>query len=68
MHSEDKQTETSEFGAEKGLSQGRARRRVGHALKSPELPEGFGQSISESQVKEVGHRARDQIVHSSFIG
>ena len=44
-HSEGKQTVKSEFGAEKGLLQGHARTRAAHALKSPELPEGFWQSI-----------------------
>ena len=37
MHSEAKQTEMSEFGAEKGLLQGHERRKVAHALKSLEL-------------------------------
>ena len=51
-HSEAKQTETLEFGAEKGLLQGQARRWVAHVLKSPELSEGFRQSIFKSQVRE----------------
>ena len=34
-HSEAKQIETLEFGAEEGLLQGPIRRRVVHALKSP---------------------------------
>ena len=33
MHSEAKQTETLEFGAKKGLLQGRARREAANALK-----------------------------------
>ena len=40
-HGETKQTEMSEFGAEKVLLQGHARRWVTHALKSPEILEGF---------------------------
>ena len=40
-----KQTETSEFGAEKGLLQGHARRPVAHALKSPNSPKGFRKAL-----------------------
>ena len=45
-------TKTSEFGAEKALLQGHARRRVAHALKSPELPESFQQSPFLGKVRE----------------
>ena len=45
-HSQAKQTETSEFVEEKG----HARRGLAHALKSPELPDGFRQSTFKSQV------------------
>ena len=41
MHSEAKQAEMSEFGAEKGLLQGQARRQVAHALKLLNSPKGF---------------------------
>ena len=44
MHSEAKQTEMSEFGAEKGLLQGHARRWGGSGPKKPQAPEGFQQS------------------------
>ena len=51
MHSEAKQTETREFGAEKSSLQGHARRRV--ALpKAPQLSEGFQQSCFKSKVRE----------------
>ena len=67
MHSEAKQSETSEFGAERGLLQGHARRWVAHALKIPELPEGFlRQSIFKSQVSGVGLRVCDQLMHNSL--
>ena len=68
MHSEAKHTKMSEFGAEKGLFQGSARRRVAYTLKRPELPEGFWQSIFKSQVREEGRRVCDQLVHNSLIG
>ena len=68
MHSEAKHTKTSEFGAEKGLLQGHARRRVAHALKSPELPEGFWQSIFKSQVREGVLRLCDQLMRSFLSG
>ena len=68
MHSEAKQTEILEFGAEKGLLQGHARRRVAPALKSPELPKGFQQSTFQSQVEEGAHGICDQLVHNSLIG
>ena len=45
MHSEAKQTETSEFGAEKGLLQGHEGEWVTHVPQTPELPKGFQQSI-----------------------
>ena len=45
MHSEAKHTKMSEFGAEKGLLQGCARRWVAYALKSPDLLKRFQQSI-----------------------
>ena len=67
MHSEAKQTEILEFGAEKGLLQGHVKRQMSHALKSPELPEGFWQRIFKSQVKEVGCRICNRLVHNSVI-
>ena len=49
-------TKTAEYGAEKGLLQGHARRRggggVAHAPKNPKLPKGFQQSIFKGQVRE----------------
>ena len=47
------QTETSKFGPEKGSLQGQAWRQVAHALKNPELPEGFRQSIFKGQGTNV---------------
>ena len=38
-------TETSEFGAEKGLFQGYARRWVAHAQKTPNSPKGFSKAF-----------------------
>jgi len=38
MHSEAQQTETSEFGAEKGLLQGLARKTGDSCPKKPQLP------------------------------
>ena len=67
MHSEFKQTEMSEFGAEKDLFQGQARRQVAHALKSPELPKGFWQNIFKSQVGVWGASQGDPLIQSSLI-
>ena len=66
-HSEAKQTEMSEFGAEKGLLQGHARRQVAHALKTGNSG-GFQQSIFKSQVREGGCRVCDHLMHNSLIG
>ena len=53
--SEAKQTETSEFGAEKGLFQGHAGRCVACATQTPKLIEGFQQSTFKGKVRgEVG--------------
>ena len=41
MQSEAKQTESLEFGAEKGLVQDKQGERMACAKKTPELPEGF---------------------------
>ena len=57
-----------EFGAEKDLLQGNARRWAAHAFKNPELPEGFQQSIFKSQVLEWCCRVCNQLVHNSLIG
>ena len=57
-----------EFGAGKGLLQGHTRRQVVHALKSSELPEGFWQSPFKSQVREVGWKVCDQVVHNFLTG
>ena len=48
-HSEAKQTETSGFGAEKGLLQGQARRMGGSCSKNPELPDGFWGEVFNRQ-------------------
>ena len=45
MHSEAKQTEMSEFGAEKGVLLGQARRTAGSCPPNLEVPEGFQQSF-----------------------
>ena len=55
------------FGEQKGLSQGCARGRVSHALKSPECPRGFQQSTLKSQVRDRGARACDPLVYGSLI-
>ena len=68
MHNEAKQTETLEFGAEKSLLQGHARRWEVYALKSPELPERFWQSTFKSQVREGCFSVCYQVVHNSLNG
>ena len=68
-----------QFGAEKGLLQGRTRRQVAHALKRSKLPEVFQQSIFKSQISRVVGEGQwllarwfcDQLVHNSvykFLG
>ena len=54
MPGEAKQTEILEFGAEKDLLQGHARRWVAFASKNPEVPESFQQSVFKNKVRE-GH-------------
>ena len=49
-HSEAKQTETSQFGAQTGGLQGEAQRRL--AIPTSKLLEEFQQSISEGKVRE----------------
>ena len=68
MYSEAKQTETSGFRAEKGLSQGHARRQVARVPQTPKLPEGFQQSVFKGQVREGGRRVRDQLLYGSLVG
>ena len=65
MHSEAKQTETSEFGAEKGLLQGHARRTGGLYPKNPELPKEFQQSIFKDNVRDGV--AANFLVLESFV-
>lgn len=65
-HSDPKQAEKPMFGAQKGLLLGHARRRVAHALKSPELAKGFWQSTFKSQVMGCGLRVCDQLMHRSL--
>ena len=48
-HSEPKQTEMSEFGAQKGLLQGPARKTGGSYSNYPELPAGFQKSILKAR-------------------
>ena len=55
----------SGFGAEKGLFQFHARWQLAYALKPPELPERFQQSICKSQFRERGRRVCDQLMHNS---
>ena len=61
-HSEVKQTEMSEFGAEKVLVRSHARRGMAYARKSPKFPEGFLQKPSE----EEGLQG-DQLVQKSMV-
>ena len=49
-HSEAKQTEMSEFRAEKALLQDHTWRWVAPAITSPKLPKGFRQNTFKSQV------------------
>ena len=53
MHGEAKPTN---FGAEKSLLQGHSRRQVTHDLKSPKLPEGFGQASLKVRCGRGGSR------------
>ena len=55
-HSESKQTETSEFGAEKGLLQGQAKRMGNLCSKTPNSPMVFGEKFLKSRfgVKAAG--------------
>ena len=50
-HSETKQIKTLEFGAEKGLFQGHARRPVAHTRKNTQLLKGFQQDSFKSKVR-----------------
>ena len=68
MHNEARQTETLEFGVEKGLLQGHVRRREVYALKSPELPARLWQSTFKGQVREGCCSVCDQLVHNSLNG
>lgn len=58
----------AQFGAKKCLLKVHASSQVAPALKSPELPEGFQQSVFKSQVRERGCRVLDQFMQSSLIG
>ena len=68
MLSKAKQTKMMEFGAEKGLLQGQARRIGGLCPKNPKLPKGFQQSIFKDQVREGYPRVWDQFMYNSLIG
>ena len=61
-------TKTSEFGAEKGLLQVYCKETGGSYPQNPELPKGIQQSMFKGQVREGGHRVRDQLLHNSLIG
>ena len=63
MQSEVKFTKLLEFGADKGLLQGHARRQVGQALKGLSSPR-----VSVKPGEEGGCRVSDQFVHKSLIG
>ena len=67
LHSESRQTEMLESGAEKGLLGGHTRRRGGSCPERPELPERFWQSIFKGQVRRR-LQGSDQLVHGSLIG
>ena len=45
MHIEAKQHQTSEFGTEKGLLKGHARRQVGHATETPDSPKTLSKTL-----------------------
>ena len=62
MYSETKQTKMLEYGVERGLLQGRARRQVAHALKHPKLSWGFGKAFLKAR---WGREASvcEQLVH-----
>ena len=49
MHSEARLTETSEFGAEKGLLQGRARRRGISCPEKSQLAQGFDKALLKAR-------------------
>ena len=66
-HNEAKQTETSEFGAEKGLWQGHARRQVALAHKTPELLQQFQQSTFKGMVRGAWLVVANFSVLESFV-
>ena len=68
MHSEAKQTETSEFGAEKGLLQGPCKEKRWLVLQRLELSHGFQGSVFKGKVREGSCRVCDQLMHNSLIG
>ena len=43
-----------EFGAEKGLLQGHARRQVAHAPETPNSPEGFSKAFLKARLVGMG--------------
>ena len=53
-HSEVKQTETSEFGTNKGLLQGQARRTDGSCSKDPNSPMGVREQFIEAKLRVRG--------------
>ena len=59
MHSEAKQTETLEFGAEKGLLQGPSKENEWLVLKNNKLPDGFERRVFIGKIWGEGSRVCD---------
>ena len=53
-HTEARQTKTLEFGAEKGVWQGQARRTMVHAFLKPQIPQRVSESIFFVEVPRPG--------------
>ena len=67
QNGETKQTKTSEFSAEKSLSQGHARRWVAHAPKSSNSSEGFRKMFLKARQGGVWLVAAHFLVLESFV-
>ena len=67
-HSEAKQTETSEFGAEKGLLKGHARRTGGSCPPKPQTPQRVSAKCFKGKGRKGSPRVGDQLMHNSLIG
>ena len=59
MHKEAKQTQTSEFGAEKGLLQGSSKENRWLMLKTAKLPKGFRGRVLVGKIWDKGCRVCD---------